>query len=42
MDRDTIKDWLREFNEWILLMLPSLLLVMVTVTFYIIATRGGK
>lgn len=42
MDRDTVKDFLREFNEWILLTLPSVLLAMIMTTIYIIATRGIK
>lgn len=40
MDRDTIKDWLREFNEFIFLLMPTVLLVMIIYTFYMIATRG--
>ena len=40
MDRDTIKDWLKELNEFIFLLMPTLLLVMIMCTFYIIATRG--
>ena len=42
MDRDTIKDWLREINEWVMLALPSVLMVMIILTFYIILTRGIK
>ena len=42
MDRDIVKDWLREINEWIMLALPSVLIVMIIFTFYIILTRGVK
>ncbi len=40
MDRDTIKDWLKELNEFIFLLMPTVLLVMIIYTFYMIATRG--
>lgn len=42
MDRDTIKDFLREFNEWILLTLPSILVAMILTTLYAIVSRGIK
>lgn len=40
MDRDTIKDWLKELNEFIFLLMPTVLLTLIIYTFYMIATRG--
>lgn len=40
MDRDTIKDWLRELNEFIFLLMPIILLAMIIYTFCMITTKG--
>ena len=40
MDRDSLKDKLREFNDLIVIMLPSFTVAVILFLLYLIATKG--